>query len=278
MRTLLILTCNHDLHLTRSMLRRITRLRGWQYFNHLHLHLDKDVPLAVAKSMLLSASPLPEENVLISQAEQSDGWRIDRAQTMLRIYQQVCKYDQDIVRLDPDVYIASPDFFELLARPYSGIAGKLMPLYLPATVEGRRLDFIQGGVSFWGLEGRRYLQELDICAIQAFKNSYLNVVSLENPRRREEYEYFFLTTEDVVLTGVLAIVAGIQRTNLPGIQVSSYDVMPDYRSERWTYADFIESYMRSGALAYHFEGAHDGRRERMTQMLHQFYLEQDGEE
>jgi hypothetical protein len=278
MRTLLILTCRHDMHLTRSMLRRITRLRGWQYFSHLHLHLDNDVPLAVAEATLLSATPLPEEHVLISQTEQPDGWRTDRARTMLGIYQRACKYNQDIVRLDPDVYIASPDFFQLLARPYSGIAGKLMPLYLPATVKGRPLDFVQGGVSLWGPKGRRYLRELDVSAIQQFKTSYLNVVNLGDPGRQQEYEYFFRTTEDVVLTGALAMVAGIERTNIPGIQVSSYDVMRDYRSESWTYADFIESYVRSGASAYHFEGAHDGRREKMSEMLRQFYRAQDGEE
>jgi hypothetical protein len=278
MRTLLILTCSHDVQLTRRMLRRISRLGGWQYFNRLHLHLDSDVPLAAAKHLLLSATPLSEQFVHISQAEQPCEWRTDRARTMLQIYKQTCRYDADVIRLDPDVYIASPLFFESLTRPYRGIAGKLMPLYLPATVLGRQLDFIQGGVSLWGPQGRRYLEGLNDQAVQAFKDRCLKVVNVENPKRQAEYEYFFLTTEDVVLTGAMAIVAGIERTNIPRIQVSSYDVMRDYRSERWTYADFIDSYRRSGALAYHFEGAHDGRRARMTEMLHQFYREQDGDE
>jgi len=275
MRTLLILTCAHDLCLTRNLFKRIARVDGWQYFTHVHLHLDHDVSFGAAKSLLAPLIPYSEQNIRLTRSDEFDAWHTRRTETMLIIYKLACSLNQDIVRLDPDLYIVSSEFFEALIKPSAAIAGKLMPLYPPAFIQGRRFDFIQGGASYWGEEGRAYLQGLRVSKLDYFRRTYKNLVDISFPDRRNEYEYFFNNAEDVLLSGALAIIAGIERTNIPRLQVSSYDIMPDYRSEKWAYTDFVASYVASGALAYHFEGAHDGRRALMTKMLQQFYWEQD---
>ena len=157
MRTLLILSCAQDIMLTRRLFLRIERLGGWRYFSYLHLHLDSDVPERDVETVL-SALSVPQIQVHVTRSNEPGCWRSKQAETMLAVYQMACAFDSDIVRLDPDVFIPSEDFFEHLAVPYDGIAGKLMLLSPPAVISGRQLDFIQGGVSCWGPHGRSFLR------------------------------------------------------------------------------------------------------------------------
>jgi hypothetical protein len=276
MRSLLVVTCAQDLCLTRNLFRRITCLEGWRHFSHLHLHLDNNVSFEAARSLLSPAIPYSEQNIRVTRTTEINRWQTDRAEMMLSIYKMACSLNQDFVRIDPDLYICSSEFFRLLERSQSGISGKLMQLFLPAYLRGRRLDFIQGGATYWGQNGRAYLQDLRAAKIEAYRRSYAEVIEISDPKRRKEYEHFLCSPEDVVLTGALAMIAGIERAHLPGLQASTYDVMRDNRAKGLAYADFVAAYLASGALAYHFEGAHDGRRALMTEMLQRFYRDMDG--
>jgi hypothetical protein len=177
----------------------------------------------------------------------------------------------DVIRIEPDIFIASAKFFDLLATPVRGFAGKLMPLHLPALIGGCQLDFIQGGVTYLGSIARQFIKDLSLTNINSFRNAYEDLIEIPRAGDRERYDYYFRSTADVVLTGALAMAAGIERTNLPGIQVSPYDVLRNPRSKHWTYRDHITAFEKSGALAYHFEGSISGRRAKMTEMLQCYY-------
>src|SRR5262245_11313972 len=185
---------------------------------------------------------------------------------MLSVYKMDCSDEQDIVRMDPDVFIASPCFIDAVCKEHHGIAGKLMPLHLPARIRGEQLKFIQGGVSCWGKEGRSFLEGLQYADIERFRTTYRKQIEGMSVDQSSQYAYYFNRTEDVILTGALATIVGITRTHIENLQVSPYDVIRDHRSGKWAYEDFISAYQRSGAFAYHFEGGHSGRRSWMTAM------------
>lgn len=275
MRTLLILVCEHDASLAIRLLRRLELFGAWNRFSLLHLHLDKDV-CCKTEEEIRHAAPANIITVKIVRASPSECWVTRRAETMLSIYQMACVDDQDIVRIDPDVFVASPMFIEAVCRLNKGIAGKLMRLHLPARIRGRQLDFIQGGVSCWGEEGRRFLKALKSCDIDRFRETYTEEIDCMVAEHSSQYAYYFNRTEDVILTGGLSIMAGVERTHIESLQVSPYDVIRNHRSEELTYKDFVTAYERSGALAYHFEGGHSGRRGHMTEMLTRYYEQNSG--
>jgi hypothetical protein len=270
MRTLLILTCEHDAALVKRLLDRLASLSAWRNFSVLHLHLDRNVRVATEEA-LRRAAPSGEVDVRVIRAGSAECWNTRRAETMLHIYKTACVDGHDIVRLDPDVFVASPRFVEAVCGPYHGIGGKLMRLHLPALIAGRQLDFIQGGVSCWGKEGRAFLKALEYKDIDYFRRRYADQIACMAEEHVAQYAYYFNRTEDVILTGALAILAGLHRANIEGLQASPYDVVRNHRSPHWVYEDFIAAYERSGALAYHFEGGHSGRRAQMTEMLHRYY-------
>jgi len=269
MRTLLVLVCEQDATLGLRLLERLTFLNAWSWFNVLRLHFDKSVSQATCDAFRRVA---PVQVVVeLSRAGAWECWNSRRAETMLSVYQMACSDEQDIIRMDPDVFIASPRFLEAVCRECRGISGKLMRLHLPARIKGEQLAFIQGGVSCWGNEGRSFLQSLTFEEIERFRSAYQEQIEGMSEDQRSLYAYYFQRTEDVILTGALATIAGITRTHIENLQVSPYDVIRDHRSEKWTYEDFISAYERSGALAYHFEGGHSGRRFQMIAMLARYY-------
>ena len=272
MRTLLMLACEHDVALAMRLLHRLTLLGAWRHFSVLHVHLDKDINMATEET-LRRIAPTDALEVRIVRAGPAECWNTRRAETMLHIYKDACTDDHDIVRVDPDVFVASPLFVDAVCATHHGIAGKLMRLHLPAMIAGRQLDFIQGGVSCWGKEGRAFIKALEYKDIDCFRKRYSDQVGCMLEEHASLYGYYFSRTEDVILTGALAILAGLRRANIEGLQVSPYDVLRDHRSPRLSYEDFVAAYESSGALAYHFEGGHSGRRSQMTEMLHRYYDE-----
>jgi hypothetical protein len=274
MKNLLILVCARDVEICHRLILRIGRLGGLSLFQTLFLHADHDVELRALDPILHLAQDAGVR-VEILRLAQEGAWRTRRAETMLRVYQTVCADRLDIVRMDPDIYISDGRFFAAIGGAVDGIAGKLMRFHLPAEVNGRQLDFIQGGVTLWGASGRAYLETLKSSQIEDFRNNYTDVATGLVPERSDEYEQYFRSNEDLVLTGILAIMAAIQRTNIAGLQVSPYDVLMNHRSDKWRYEDFTRAFEESGALAYHFEGGRSGRRALMTEMLVRYYGEHD---
>jgi hypothetical protein len=275
--TLLVVTCAQDLCLTRNLLRRIHRLGAWRYFGGALLCLDADLSVGIARQVLLDEISLPADRIQLVRSRDFNLWYTNRPKAALAAYRLACSWQKDFVRLDPDLYIQSESFFPMITRPYPGIAGKQMQFFLPCLIEGRQLDFIQGGASYWGLEGRRYLENLSTDELQRFRSDSSAFVQT-GPDHCNEYTYFFQNTEDVLITGVMAILNGVDRFHIPDLQVSPYDVLRGYRDPALTYEDYIEAYHRSGALAYHFEGSHDGRKSLMSKMLLRLYQEAHGDE
>jgi hypothetical protein len=269
MRTLLILVCERDVSLGLQLLKRLTFLSAWSAFSKLRLHLDRSVNQKEHDDLRRAA---PDQiAVEITTAHTWECWNTRRAETMLSVYKMSCSDKQDIIRMDPDVFIASPRFIDAVSKEHHGIAGKLMRLHLPAQIKGEQLKFIQGGVSCWGKEGRSFLETLENSDIVGFRRRYQQQIEGMSSNKFSQYAYYFNRTEDVILTGALATIAGITRTHIENLQVSPYDVIRDHRSEIWTYDDFVSAYERSGAFAFHFEGGHSGRRAKMTEMLTRYY-------
>jgi hypothetical protein len=268
---MLILICEQDAALALKLLARLEALGAWQSFNLLRLHLDTNVTAETEDEVRRATEKINRLRVDICRANAFGCWSTRRAETMLSVYKAACEDEQDIVRIDPDVFVASPHFINAVCQVNHGIAGKLMPLHLPALIRGRQLTFIQGGVTCWGKEGRNFLQALRENEIDKFRRTYVDEIEGMLPEHSSQYAYYFSRTEDVVLTGALAIRQGVDRAHIDRLQASPYDVIRNHRSERWTFNDFISAYERSGALAYHFEGGHSGRRIQMTEMLHRYY-------
>src|SRR5262249_27162031 len=135
------------------------------------LHLDNNVSRTTDEE-IRRAAPANKIAVQIIRGPASECWTTRRAETILSIYKTACLNEQDIVRMDPDVFIASPLFIEAVCRSYRGIAGKLMNLHLPALIKGKQLGFIQGGVTCWGPEGRAFLKGLQFEDIDRFRKTY----------------------------------------------------------------------------------------------------------
>jgi len=271
MKTLVLLCCMRDAKLAHLLVARIGQLQGWRQFSDVLLSFEAEVPVPIQEGIM----SLVPDGVRTSRVRprSADGWASRRAETMLSVYHDACDIGSDIVRMDPDVFIRDAGFFDALASAGSGVSGKLMKLHLPARIQGKPLQFVQGGVSIWGADGRNYLANLAEADIVDYKRRFRELVECEMADRGKEYEYFLTRTEDVILGGVLAMQAGLQQTGIPRLQVSPYDVLKDHRSEKWTYGDHVAGFEASGALAFHFEGSHAGRRETMTNMLLRHYME-----
>jgi hypothetical protein len=213
MRTLLILICEHDAALAIKQMQRLGSLGAWNMFTLLHLHLDRSVS-RTAEEALRGVAPTNRLAVRVVRAGPSECWSTRRAETILSIYKMACVDEQDIVRLDPDVFVASPVFLEAVCSAHRGIGGKLMRLHLPALIRGQQLDFIQGGVSCWGKEGRAFLKSLKYQDIDRFRKRYRDEIACMMAEHTSQYAYYFRRTEDVILTGALAILAGLDRAHI----------------------------------------------------------------
>jgi hypothetical protein len=271
---LLVLVCEHDQHSCSRLFKRITQLQGWALFDRLLIHIDcvmSQTDVAALAAEALRHGVTTDAFRLTRPGE----WQRSRAEAMLKIYQAAIEFDLDIVRLDPDIYISDEHFIQVIRQSYGNIAGKLMNFFLPIKYDCKQLDFVQGGVTLIGHNGRAYINQLTLQDLQDYRQNYMRWMSELKPGYQAEYDYYLLRTEDVILSGVLAIRHGVTRDNVPGLQVSPYDVLRDHRSNKWEYADFIRAFEASGALSYHFEGGHSDRRQIMTQMLDRYYNDRD---
>lgn len=267
MTSLLIFTCAQDLSLTRNLLTRIGQLRAWGKFSHLIFRLDNDTTEEEAELFLRPLVPLPDSAVTISRSPEFNVWHANRTAASLAGYQLACGLGQDFVRIDPDLFIRSPEFFERLVRQVPGVAGRVMPFFLPAAVGGRQLTFVQGGGLYCGAAARRWLQGLRAEELTHVRMNYDEYVSDLDEGKREVYDYFFRSTEDVIIFGLLATLHGIPRSHVENLQLSPYDVLPGYKLPHRTPDDYLRAFESSPALAYHFEGGHEGRKQLMTKML-----------
>lgn len=267
MRTLLIFTCAQDLCLTRNLLIRIGQLRAWERFSRLLLRLDNDLTEEEAELFLRPFVPLPASAITFSRSTEFNVWNTDRTAASLAGYQLACSFEQDFVRIDPDLFIRSPEFVDHLLRETPGVAGRVMPFFLPAKVAGSQLTFVQGGAIYCGEEARRWLQTLRAGEIARVRRNYDEYVSDIDEGKREVYDYFFRSTEDVIIFGLLATLHGVPRRHIPNLQLSPYDVLTGYKLPHRTPVDYITAFELSPAMAYHFEGGHEGRKQLMTKML-----------
>src|SRR5258705_1575243 len=160
MTNLLVFTCAQDLCLTRNLFIRIGQLKAWTKFNQLILYLDNDTTLDEAYVFLRSVIPLTDSAISITRSSQFNAWNENRPLAALAGYHSACKLEQDFIRIDPDVFIEKPEFFERLLTKTPWLAGRVMPFFLPVNIGDRQLSFVQGGSVFCGERARRWLQNL----------------------------------------------------------------------------------------------------------------------
>ena len=267
-KTLLIRTYAGDVEFTALLLRRIGRLNGWGHFSRLVLYLDDDGLRDVVSGLMPAEIPASFETHVLS--DEPGLWARNKPVASWRAYRAAVRFGDDIVRLDPDLFIASPAFFVRISVLPEGFAGKVIPFYGPLHFDGRQVQYIQGGVTCAGPAARRYLERLPESRVARFVEGVeaeftLPAGATGSPPRH------LLIAEDLILTGPLADEAGVLRQHIAGLQASPHEVLRAYRNKTWTAADLLDSFTKSGAGAYHYEGSHQGRRALMHEMLRWAY-------
>lgn len=265
--TLLLIVCSQDLTLARLLLRRITRLGGWAWLSGVCLYLDNDLSEEEAGLFLGPELPPLGSDLRVWRDPVVDRWNSDRGGMALDAYRMALALGRDVLRLDLDLYIAAPGFFEALAPSRPGFAGKRLDFFLPSPVRGRPLCYIQGGVTRVGPKAAELILGLPVEEYRRRKRQPELFLELPRAAITPEHRRYFALVEDLCLSGVEAQLAGVERHDIPGLQVSPHEVVPKIEDIPGGAPALWRAFERSGALAYHYEGSQAGLHGRMLKYL-----------
>ena len=108
------------------------------------LYLDNDLTVEEARTFLLPCIPLEDQKVVIDRCPQYDFWRSANLRAALQLYQRVAALGLDFLKVEPDIFIARAEFFDVLSQHEGrGFVGRVMPFVLPTSQRGRPVEFVQ---------------------------------------------------------------------------------------------------------------------------------------
>lgn len=265
---LLLQICNSDILLTRRLILRITELKAWGAFSDLFIYIDQDV--SMDEFELVVEPFLPKHLKLhLFPAMAFDEWRQNKRKTAVRLYQSVCELDIDFVKFDADLYFNNLDFLSDF-RGKMGFAGRKMPFWAGAEVNGQDLEFIQGGIVFFGSLARKMLRSIREKDLEQIIDHLPELITIKGGYNWERCQRYFLS-EDILVSGVLRQLYNVPIYHIEQLQVSGYDLGVNFKEDDLSAEKYFELFSVHSVCAYHYEGANWGKRITMNKYLKWVY-------
>lgn len=265
---LLLQTCNSDLLLTRRLLLRITELDGWNWFSDIFFYIDQDVSPDEFELVIRPSVPNGLEARLFP-ALAFDEWRQNKRATAVRLYKAVSEFNMDFVKLDADLYFNTLDFLKEF-RGKMGFAGRKMPFWAGAKIGWEELEFIQGGIVFFGPMARKMLRTINEESLVKVISNLPEMASIGGGHSWEKCQRYFLS-EDILVSGILRQLYGVPICHIENLQVSPYDLGINFKDNNLSAEEFFELFSGHPVCAYHYEGANWGNRVTMNKYLKWVY-------
>ncbi|MCO6489293.1 MAG: hypothetical protein J5I98_12790 [Phaeodactylibacter sp.] len=265
---LLLQICNSDVLLTRRLLLRITELDGWRWFSNVFFYIDQD--LSLEEFELVIRPCVPEAlKVHLFPALEFDEWRQNKRETAVRLYKAVSELNMDFVKFDADLYFNNLDFLEEF-RGKMGFAGRKMPFWAGAKIGREELEFVQGGIVFFGHLARKMLRTISEEDLAGIIDALPQLIKIGSGYTWERCQRYFLS-EDILVSGTLRQLYGVPIDHIEHLQVSPYDLGIDFKDASLSAEEFFELFSRHPVCAYHYEGANWGNRVTMNKYLKWVY-------
>lgn len=265
---LLLQTCNSDLMLTRRLLLRITELNGWGWFSDIFFYIDQDVGLDEFELVVRPSIP-KELKVHLFPALEFDEWRQNKRKTAVRLYQTVSKFGIDFIKFDADLYLNNLDFLSEFEGK-KGFAGRKMPFWAGAKIGREELEFIQGGIVFFGPLARKGLRSVSEQDLTRIIDELPRLITIGGGYDWERCQRYFLN-EDILVSGILRHLYSIPIDHIENLQVSPYDLDINFKDNDLSAEEYFEEFSRHPACAYHYEGGNWGKRITMNKYLKWVY-------
>ncbi|MCB0595362.1 MAG: hypothetical protein H6557_28530 [Lewinellaceae bacterium] len=265
---LLLQTCNSDVLLTRRLLLRIAELDGWRWFSSVFFYIDQDLSLDEFELIIRPCLPA-ELRVHLFPALAFDEWRQNKRETAVRLYKAVSDLNMDFVKFDADLYFNNLDFLAEF-RGKVGFAGRKMPFWAGAKIGREELEFIQGGIVFFGPMARKMLRAISEEDLAGVIDALPRLIKIRSGYTWERCQRYFMH-EDILVSGILRQLYGVPIHHIKHLQVSPYDLGIDFKESSFSAAEFFELFSRHTVCAYHYEGANWGNRITMNKYLKWVY-------